>query len=75
MEKYKNTGGDSGIAGYESGTDFIRVQFLDGSVYLYTNAVTGTQQVTQMKALAAQGSGLNSYINIHVRKAYAAREK
>ena len=36
MEPYKNLGGDSGIKAYEIGSDFIRVQFLNESIYLYT---------------------------------------
>ena len=27
MQPYRNIGGDSGVVGYESGADFIRVQF------------------------------------------------
>ena len=75
MEPYRNIGGDSGIAGYESGADFIRVQFSDGSVYLYTYASAGSQVIEQMKTLAASGHGLNAFINTNAKKAYARKER
>lgn len=75
MERYANLGGDSGVVGYEIGNDFIRVQFSDGSVYLYTNASAGAENIEQMKRLARNGQGLNAFINRHVRKAYAQRER
>lgn len=40
MERYKNLNGDSGVATYEIGQDFIRVEFKTGAIYLYTNART-----------------------------------
>ena len=68
MERYGNTGGDSGVVAYERGADFIRVQFSDGSIYLYTHAVTGSDNVEHMKQLASSGHGLNSFINTVVPK-------
>ncbi len=75
MEQYKNLGGDSHVAAYEIGPDFIRVQFLDGSIYLYTNASAGSDNIQQMKQLAQEGQGLNSFINRTVRKDYERKEK
>lgn len=75
MESYKNTNGDSGVAGYEIGPDYIRVKFKDGSVYLYTYASAGSSNIEQMKKLAVSGSGLNSFINKNVRKRYARKER
>ncbi|MBN2414063.1 hypothetical protein JXQ31_20480 [candidate division KSB1 bacterium] len=75
MEHYKNLDGNSGIEAYEEGTDFIRVQFLDGSIYLYTYDSTGSQNIEHMKQLARSGRGLNSFINRSVRKAYARKER
>lgn len=74
MEPYLDVGGDSGIAAYEFGPDFIRVGFKDGAIYLYTYASAGSDSIEHMKVLAKSGDGLNSYINRHVRKRYAARE-
>ena len=42
MKRYRNLGGDSGIVAYEDGEDFIRVQFSDGSIYLYNYTKPGT---------------------------------
>ncbi len=75
MEAYKNLSGGSGVVAYESGPDFIRVQFSSGSVYLYAYASAGSQNIEQMKELARSGQGLNSFINTTVRNDYAQRER
>ena len=75
MELYRNLGGDSGIEAYEAGPDFIRVQFSDGSVYLYTYESAGSQNIEHMKQLAVNGQGLNSFINTTVRYDYAQKER
>lgn len=72
MEKYRNIGGDSGVTGYEIGKDFIKVWF-NRKWYLYTYASAGSQNIEQMKKLAAAGNGLNSFINKHVRKDYESK--
>ena len=70
MERYMDINGDSGIYGYEIGTDYIKVQFKDGSIY----SSAGQSHVETMKILAKSGDGLNSYINKHARKLYARIE-
>ena len=75
MERYKNLGGDSGVVAYENGPDFIRVQFSDGAIYLYTYLSASSQNIEYMKQLARNGQGLNSFINTTVRKAYAQKER
>ncbi len=75
MERYRNLGGDSGVVAYEIGADFIRVQCSDGAVYLYTDVSAGSHNIEQMKLLARNGQGLNSFINTTVRKAYARKER
>ena len=74
MKTYKDLNRDSGVAKYEYGTNFIRVKFKTGSVYLYTYRSAGQNHIEQMKTLADIGDGLNSYINKYVRKAYEAKE-
>lgn len=74
VEIYANLGGDSSVVGYEIGSDFIKVQFSDGSIYVYTYASAGASNIEHMKRLARSGQGLNSFINRVVRKAYARRE-
>lgn len=69
MKIYKDINGDSGVYGYEIGTDYINVQFKDGSVYTYLSA--GRDKVEIMKVLAESGNGLNSFINRYARKLYA----
>lgn len=75
MEHYGNLGGDSSVAAYENGTEFIRVQFSDGSIYLYNYASASSHKIEHMKQLARSGRGLNSFINSRVRKAYARKER
>lgn len=71
MERYRNSGGDSGVYGYEIGSDFIRVKFSGNSrTYTYSYRKAGRSHVEQMKVLAQGGSGLNSYINKHVKFLY-----
>ena len=75
MQPYLDLDGDSGVKAYETGSDFIRVKFKDGSVYLYTYASAGRRNIERMKQLASSGEGLNAYINNHVRKKYSRRER
>ena len=60
MERYRDIDGDSGVAGYEIGNDFIKVQFSSGAIYVYTHASAGAQNIEQMKKLAIAGDGLYS---------------
>jgi hypothetical protein len=73
MQNYLNLNGDSGISRYENGNNFIKVEFSDGSVYLYDYSAPGQSQVEDMKRLAKEGRGLNSYIGKFVRRNYAAK--
>jgi hypothetical protein len=77
MPIYKNLHGDSGVASYELGPDFIIVQFKLGAFrnYSYTHVKPGAIHVEAMKKLAIQGSGLNAYINSNpaVRTGYASK--
>lgn len=70
MEKYKNLGGNSNVAAYEIGADYIDVQFGGGKVYRYSYKSAGKEKVEQMKLYAQKGSGLNSYINLYARMNY-----
>ena len=73
VREYANGNSNSGIKQYKEGEGWIEVQFTDGSVYKYDNESTGESKIKLMKILAEVGKGLNSYINVHVRTAYAER--
>lgn len=73
MERYKNIGGDSGVAAYEIGQGSITVQFKDGAVYLYNSQSAGNANLAEMQQLASAGIGLNSFISRVVRKGYAQK--
>ena len=60
MERYQNLGGNSGVASYEIGTDFIRVKFHDGPTYVYDDTAPGAEHVDRMKTLARAGRGLST---------------
>ncbi|MDO8610271.1 MAG: hypothetical protein Q7R95_07010 [bacterium] len=73
MQKYLNLGGGSGISEYEIWDDYIKVKFDDDSIYLYDYSAPGQSHVEEMKRLAQEGSGLNSYIRKYVKKNFAAQ--
>jgi hypothetical protein len=57
MQPYQEADGTSGIEGYETGEDYIRVRFRDGTEYVYTHESTGSDAVDRMKELAAADAG------------------
>lgn len=73
MPRYKNSSGDSGIRSYETGLDYIDVQFADGFTYRYTYSSAGRNNVEEMKLLANAGQGLNSFINQYVKHDYSSK--
>ncbi len=72
MKRYR-ADGDSGVAAYESGPDWIVIAFHRGGTYRYDDRHPGAEHVLEMQRLADAGDGLNTYINRHVRDDYAAR--
>ena len=71
MQKYKNLGGDSGVEGYEIGSDYIVVKFKSTvRTYTYSYASAGEELVEHMKGLAKSGEGLNEYINKYAKYKY-----
>ncbi len=64
MQPYANLNGKSNVKAFQEGDDFIVVEFMSGqwTVYTYTYESAGSTSIEQMKMLARQGSGLNSYI-------------
>ena len=73
MERYANRSGDSGVAAYQIGTNYIWVQFTSGHVYEYTYASAGAANIETMKTLARDGRGLCSFIKRHVDKKYSRK--
>jgi len=71
LQHYLDLNHDSGVASYEIGHEFIRVQFKKNSkIYTYSYASAGYQHIENMKQLAQYGDGLNAYINHHVKQLY-----
>ncbi|WP_308990432.1 hypothetical protein QLS71_002975 [Mariniflexile litorale] len=71
MERYRNSGGDSGVSFYEIGSDYIIVKFSGTArTYRYSHRKAGQNHVENLKRLAQNGSGLNSYINQFVKFKY-----
>jgi hypothetical protein len=73
MERYKNSGGNSGIRSYEISADSIVIEFSDGGRYLYNYQRTGSDNVERMKSLAVNGRGLNSFISTVIKQRYASK--
>jgi len=75
MEPYKNLSGDSGVAEFEIGPDFIKVRFVtSGTVYVYDHSDPGPSHVKKMKHLATSGKGLATHIAKEVKKRYSRKE-
>ena len=74
MTEYLNVNGNSGIVAYEVFDDAIDVAFESGGVYTYHRDVIGEVHFEVMKALAQAGTGLNAFINKHVRFRYSNRQ-
>lgn len=71
MEIYLNKNGNSGVAAFEIGSDYIKVKFNSNiKVYKYSYRKAGQRHVDNMKSLAINGSGLNSYIKKNVNNLY-----
>ena len=70
MKKYGNHSGNSGVIAYEEGPDWIKVKFIDGSVYIYSYKKAGKHHVEQLKILAKAGKGLSGYISKYVKDRY-----
>ena len=76
MKRYGNRAGNSGVAFFDDGPDFIKIQFgeSDDFVYVYDQVVPGAADVDHMKALAAAGRGLSTYVSQHVHDRYRRKE-
>jgi hypothetical protein len=72
-QEYADTDGDSSVAEYEIGEDYITILFSDGSIYTYTNASAGAANIEHMKALAIAGDGLNAFIMTNVKYDYVSK--
>jgi hypothetical protein len=75
MTPYRNLSGNSNVVSYEAAEESIHVVFKSGRYrnYLYNSVRPGQIVVERMKALAAQGCGLNSYITSVVKDRYARK--
>lgn len=71
MTTYKNRSGDSGVIAYNPIEDGIEVQFRNGDTYVYTNTITGIEEIREMLRLAEAGKGLSTYISRYVKDRYA----
>ena len=74
MTKYKNLSQESGVSNYEILADGIRVQWVGGDIYYYSNGSTGADHIVEMKRLAQKGRGLATYISQNVRDNYEYKE-
>lgn len=71
MQYYRNLGGKSNVDSYAIGDAYIDVLFCGTPrVYRYSYKSAGVENVENMKVLANQGYGLNSFINRYVKYKY-----
>ena len=75
MTTYQNTHGKSGVVEYESGSDYIKIQFKGPQkVYVYDYTKPGKTHVDEMKLLAESGRGLATYISQEVKTDFSRIE-
>ena len=72
---YQNLNCNSNITHYTLGNNYITVIFQLGEYkkYTYTYKSAGKSKVEDMKRLAEQGSGLNSFIDSNCQELYDFR--
>lgn len=63
MKTYKNTSRNSQVKAFQIYKDAIKIQFADGTIYLYTHEKSGKRAVETMKILASEHNGLGTFIN------------
>lgn len=74
MISYKNLNGNSNVKCYNISENYIDIEFYNTPlVYRYSNVVPGRKVLNELKRLAIQGYGLNSFINRYVKKNYERR--
>ncbi len=73
MTLYKNIGRDSGVRSYQIQSNTISVTFTSGVTYVYNYGSAGKEHIENMKELAQNGRGLNSYINKYVKNRYSKK--
>ena len=73
MKRYRNLDGHSGVTAYECGDGFIRIRFVNGDTYEYTDKATGPKHVANMQQLARAGRGLATYVSRFVHDDYARK--
>jgi hypothetical protein len=75
VQAYSNLSGNSGVVAFETGPDFIRVQFVSGDTYLYTYRSASAPIVEEMKVHAVRGKGLSTFISTTVKGGYADKSR
>lgn len=75
MRDYKNMSGRSGVREYEINSNFIEIRFSDRSFYRYSSSSAGALCFSEMKRLAEEGWGLNTFINKRCKKGYYQKGK
>ena len=64
MRPYKSLSGkESGVIAYESGEDFIIVEFRTKEKYYYSYKSAGESTIEKMKAIAKVGKGFSTFIS------------
>ena len=75
MQPYRNLRRHSGVESFSIDEQQIVVRFRSGThrEYGYSLQSVGEHRLSEMKRLARQGHGLNSYINREAEERYAWR--
>jgi len=74
MQSYFDFSRHSDVIAYEYGEEYIRIQFSNGDIYLYTYSSAGKHYIESMKSLADCGDGLSVFIKKYVKNLYERKE-
>ena len=73
--KYKNLSGKSTVVSYALSKDQVKVNFTNQLKYVYSNQITGRENIAKMKVLAAAGKGLGTFIAASLADKFARKAR
>ncbi len=73
MTPYRNLRVTFNVLAYEIPLDSVVIQFNPRDFYFYTTKSVGAVNLEETKQLANKGIGLNSFINMRVRKMWVSK--
>ena len=73
MQPYGDHTRQHGVVAFETGPQWLDVEFTSGWIYRFTYERPGQLRVERMKQLAQSGRGLSTFISKYVKNRYASK--